>query len=201
MTLNKIIIGLAAIGLSTCVLANVGDGANSQQITRNVQVGANPVVTAAVTFRVCNFSTTDATWDARPDNTEDLLVMNDEVTVNPNKCQILALRVNADNKKLPSFTVTSNIQGQTSSFHVSGILNLDNKVTKEMKIDSYAPASGNKLSIYAYYKTENGNEEKPLDAAVDKLTQNLSGGVVPDFVLCNNSDGTGNQCNDYSSKR
>lgn len=204
MKLNKILIGLSIAGLSSVALANIGDGANGQQFAQDNQLRASPSQTGGVIFRVCNFSSKPITWDAKPDNSADPLVMGDAVTANPGKCQLLGLRANSDTKGLPAFTVTSTVEGssETASFHVTSITNIDGKVTKWMAVDKFTAASDHKSTIYANLKSTGSDSEVPLDAIVNKNnTQNLASGLLPDYVLCADADGTGKQCNDWANKR
>ncbi len=187
MKLNKIIIGLSAVGLISSALALVGDSG---------LLGADVADTPSATLGLCNFYQDSVTWDFQSDDpTHPVILANKAITLQSGECQALKLQGPSQSTRpliMPGFTLASTHNGNTSKIHVKSITQIDGKVTSEMLIDTYA-SNNNPVTLFS-----NGGETK-VDDVVSKLTQNTNGGTGIGYNFCTGSDGQGKQCNDFNT--
>lgn len=164
---------------------------------------AIPGDTFSATIRLCNFESEPVMWVLKSKNN---LVVHSNNYMESNTCSLTGLRI--PNNILKDAFVAVDVKYKTSSRDSSFVLFQFNSfdsgsITKNMSADQMK----NVNSIYAYMPvpivgyTAVPIESTPKgsDKPVPFRIRNLSGGVIPDFVLCsgNKLDATGkSMCND-----
>ena len=154
---------------------------------------AIPSDTVSATIKVCNFYRSPVKWAFKSIGNENIVVAGIQY-LEQNTCSLVGLRkpisstasvqvnVSSNEVEFPLFSsfILSEIS-QTSSYYP-----FPSQITKYMKASEF---NGTDL-----IKTYSSNGWAAVSLSSNPNMQNLSGGVVPDFVLCVGGDNS--QCND-----